>query len=164
MMHFDICAQAFLEGKKGYYPLIKEVTSEIKDALEEAERIFDSNESKYSKNQFLNHVSGILDELMRLAMLGPCESDRIVLFMKPKSWKDQETWKFADEIHKYMKRGSLELSTARELYQLRNRQSSHRCKPVDAEIFSSEKFELVRQYIERVLEHIESIFEVGGEE
>ena len=88
--------------QKRVLSLIEEVTSDIKDALEEAERIFVSNESilKINFESCFRH-SRRIDEACNA---GPCESDRIVLFMKPKSWKDKETWKFADEIHKYMKR------------------------------------------------------------
>lgn len=162
MIDFHSSAQAFITSEKGYRLHIEEIAEFIDDAWLDAVRLFHS-ENKFSTNQLLNHVSGILDQLMRLAVLGPFDDDEIVLFMKWNSWQHPQSWKFAEEIHRFMRKSSSELSAAREIYNLRNNLSAHGCKPVDSNAVSLERFRMVQDYIQIVLNHIKLMFPGGDE-
>jgi len=162
MIDIHSSAQAFFSSKKGYRPHIEEIAESIDDAWLEAVRLFRS-EGKFSTNQLLNHVSGILDQLMRLAVLGPFVDDQIVLFMKSNSWQHPQSWEFAPEAHRFMRKPSSGLSAAREIYGLRNNLSAHGCKPVNSNVVSLQQLLLVQDYIQMVLNHIKLMFPGGDE-
>ena len=162
MIDIHSSAQAFFSSKKGYLPHIEEIAESIDDAWLEAVRLFRS-EGKFSTNQLLNHVSGILDQLMRLAVLGPFDDDQIVLFMKWNSRQHPQSWEFAADAHRFMRKPSSELSAAREIYDLRNNLSAHGCKPVNSNVVSLEQLLLVQDYIQMVLNHIKLMFPGGDE-
>ena len=162
MIDIHSSAQAFFSSKKGYRPHIEEIAESIDDAWLEAVRLFRS-EGKFSTNQLLNHVSGILDQLMRLAVLGPFDDDQIVLFMKWNSRQHPRSWEFAADAHRFMRKPSSELSAARKIYDLRNNLSAHGCKPVNSNVVSLQQLLLVQDYIQMVLNHIKLMFPGGDE-
>ena len=162
MIDIHSSAQAFFSSKKGYRPHIEEIAESIDDAWLEAVRLFRS-EGKFSTNQLLNHVSGILDQLMRLAVLGPFDDDQIVLFMKWNSRQHPQSWEFAADAHRFMRKPSSELSAARKIYDLRNNLSAHGCKPVNSNVVSLQQLLLVQDYIQMVLNHIKLMFPGGDE-
>ena len=82
MIEIHDSAKAFFSSKKGYGPQIEEAAKVIDDAWSEAIRLFRSK-TDYSTDHLLNHISGILDQLMRLAVFGPDDRNQIVLFRKP---------------------------------------------------------------------------------
>jgi hypothetical protein len=155
-------AEAFFSSKKGYAPQIEEAAKVINDAWLEAIRLFHSEE-KYSTDHMLNHVSGILDQLMRLAVFGPGDCSPIVLFLKSEPWEHPQAWGFVQEIRKCMLSSCAELSAARAIYGLRNNLSAHGCQPVDSDVVSAEQLKLVQDYLRKVLNHIKLMF-CGGDE
>jgi len=155
-------AEAFFSSKKGYAPQIEEAAKVINDAWLEAIRLFHSEE-KYSTSHLLNHVSGILDQLIQLAVFGPDDCSPIVLFMKSEAWEHPQAWGYVQEIRRCMVSSCPELSAAREIYGLRNSLSAHGCQPVDSDVVSAEQLKLVQSYLQKVLNHIKLMF-CGGDE
>lgn len=155
-------AEAFFSSKKGYAPQIEAAAKVIDDAWLEAIRLFHSEE-EYSTDHLLNHVSGILDQLMRLAVFGPDDRGRIALFLKSEPWEHPQAWEFVQGIRKCMLSSCAELSAAREIYGLRNNLSAHGCQPVDPDVVSAEQLILVQSYLRKVLNHIKRMF-CGGDE
>ena len=162
MIVIDHSAEAFFSSKKGYAPQIEEAAKVIDDAWLEAIRLFHSEE-KYSTDHMLNHVSGILDQLMQLAVFGPDDCSPIVLFTKSDAWEHPRAWGFVQEIRKCMLFPCAELSAARKIYGLRNNLSAHGCQPVDSDVVSAEQLKLVQNYLRKVLNHIKLMF-CGGDE
>ena len=161
MIDIHDSAKAFFSSKKGYAPQIEETAKVIEDAWLEATRLFYSEE-KYSTDHMLNHVTGILDQLMRLAIFGPDDCSPIVVFTKSEAWENPQAWGFVQEIRRCMLSHCAELSAARQIYDLRNKHSAHGCKPVDPEVVSLEQLKLVGNYVQKVMNHIKLMF-CGGD-
>ena len=162
MIEIHDSAKAFFSSKKGYGPQIEEAAKVIDDAWSEAIRLFRSK-TDYSTDHLLNHISGILDQLMRLAVFGPDDRNQIVLFRKPTAWKHPQAWGFVQEIRTRMLSPCAELSAAQGVYDLRNNLSAHGCQPVNPDVVSIEQLNLVQNYLRKVLNHIELMF-CGGDE
>jgi len=160
MIEIHDSAKAFFSSKKGYAPQIDTECKVIADAWSEAIRLFHSKED-YSTDHLLNHVSGILDQLIQLAVFGPDDRSPSVLFTKSDSWEHQQAWGFVQEIRECMLSPCAELSAAQKIYRLRNKLSAHTCRPVDPEVVSFEQFKLVEDYIWKALNHIKLMF-CGG--
>ena len=162
MIEIHDSAKAFFSSKKGYASQIEEAAKVINDAWSEAIRLFRSKKD-YSTDHLLNHISGILDQLMRLAVFGPDDRNQIVLFRKSTAWEHPQAWGFVQEIRKCMLFQCAELSAAKEIYDLRNNLSAHGCQPVDPDLVSIEQLNLVQNYLRKVLHHIKLMF-CGGDE
>ena len=156
-------AQAFLNSSKGYLPLVEEVIADIENSWKEVDNLYLNRTLEYSTKHLLNHLASILDEIMRLAMLGPVADGPIVLFDKSKSRRIPHQWKFSHQIWQEMGRKSPGLSAARFLYRLRNDMSSHRCLAVNSSFVSEDNLKLVKQYVEDVLNFIMALLDRGEE-
>ena len=164
MIDIHSSAQAFFNSSRGLTPLFDEAVAEISSAWDEVARLHSDNEHEFSTKHLLNHVSSILDETARLAMLGPEPKDGIVLFTKigPQDVEPLATWKFEGELRQAILK-SEGYSAARRVYRLRNRFSSHRSKMVPSDVVSVNDLVEVKSFIESVLDSIRSLLQRSDE-
>ena len=164
MIDIHSSAQAFFNSSRGLLPLFDEAVAEISSAWDEVARLHSDIEHEFSTKHLLNHVSSILDETARLAMLGPEPKDGIVLFTKigPEDVENLATWRFGVELRQIIRR-SEGYNAAKRVYRLRNRISSHRSKAVPSHVVSFNDLEEVKSLIALVLNSIRSLLQRSDE-
>lgn len=164
MIDIKPSAQAFFRSTRGLHPIFEEAVTEISSAWDEVVRLEKDNQNDFSTKHLLNHTSSILDEIVRLAMLGPGPKHGIVLFTKfgPKDVESLPTWKFEDELRQIIRK-SEGYAVAKRVYRLRNELSSHRSKVVPSDVVSFNDLVEVKSFIESVLDSIRSLLQRSDE-
>ena len=127
-------AQAFFQSDKFLYLSVKDVLSHVADAIDEAECLL-SSRGKYNQHSASILLCCALDDITKLAILGPSFENSVLIFS---SLKDEElesdSWEHRDTLLKVIKSSDKDrFRILKQFYHYRNSEVAHTCIPFQSD-------------------------------
>ena len=128
-------AQAFFQGDNFLYLDVKEVLSHVKDALDEVESLL-SSRGKYNQHAAIILLCCALDDITKLAILGPSFENSALIFSSLKGENlESESWDHKDTLLKVIKSSDKpRFRDLKKLYHDRNSAVAHTCIPFQSDV------------------------------